>query len=286
MRQPVFYPYIRVSSKMQVLKGKSLEEQADQLQKFYAWFAASWDPEKGPAPLSGVSAHKTPFSEREAGGVLFERLQPGDHIAMISLDRGFRNFGDAVATLEGWIKKGVLIHLLDFKVSTDSAMGELMLRILAVFGQFMRDMSRERILAVKKMLRAQGGLMHELVCFGWKYHKSGNGNGGMGRFTPAYEERETIRLIARLRDECGMSSEKITTYLLENRIFTCARRRQKHATTQPGEWTYASISRAYRAFKANPTFELRKRELQTDSATAAFADSSRALPTCDTTVAG
>lgn len=259
-RKPVYYPYIRVSSKLQVLKGKSLEEQEEQLTRHFAYIAAEAGDK---APIwggvykdAGVSAGKTPFRKRAAGAALAERLRPGDHVSIVSLDRGFRNFKDAVENIEAWIALGVIVHVLDFKLSTDSLVGTMVLRILAVCAQFQRDKCRERIMEVKAMMRGQGLLLYEAHAQGWRYVKGKNGQ--RGRPVPDEAERQTIRSIARMKDEDGLSFHDITVKLLENRIFTKVKRtaqgEQARSFRAKGEWSLSAVKKAYYSYKENPTF--------------------------------
>jgi DNA invertase Pin-like site-specific DNA recombinase len=238
-RQGVYYGYARVSTKIQATEGKSLDDQVEQIKKHYAYFGATHNLLWGDVYVDGgVSAFKRTFKEREAGKVLYDRLMPGDHIVMISLDRGFRRFEDAVHTIEGWVRRGVHVHLLNYNLSTDNHIGRMLLRILAVFAEFQREVNAERNVAIAARVKAEGGVRNQYAGYGQKLV----GPKDRRRAAPDNHERAIARAIVRLHDERKRSFKQIWLRFLEKRV-----------TTREGtEWSLDRIKRVYNAAKKNP----------------------------------
>ncbi|MCH9003026.1 MAG: recombinase family protein, partial [Planctomycetes bacterium] len=84
------------------------------------------------------------------------RQRRADSVVMLKLDRGFRNAGDCLTTVEQWERKGIALHVADLggnAIDTTSAAGRFMLVVLAGAAEMERNLTRERTraaLAVKK----------------------------------------------------------------------------------------------------------------------------------------
>jgi len=96
----------------------------------------------------GVSASKT-LSSRPRGGEMLELLskRKAAHIVALKLDRLFRNAEDALRQTKAWDAKGLTLHLVDMggqSLNTASAMGRMMLTMMAAFAEFERNLISER----------------------------------------------------------------------------------------------------------------------------------------------
>ncbi len=72
------------------------------------------------------------------------------HVISLKLDRLFRSAVDALSTTAEWDKSGIALHLVDMggqSLNTGSAMGRMMLTMMAGFAQFERDLTAERTTA-------------------------------------------------------------------------------------------------------------------------------------------
>ena len=78
---------------------------------------------------------------------------------MLKLDRGFRNAGDCLTTVEQWEHKGIARHVADLggnAIDTTSAAGRFMLVVLAGAAEMERNLTRERTRAAMAVKRANG----------------------------------------------------------------------------------------------------------------------------------
>lgn len=83
-----------------------------------------------------VSAYKTPFAKRPAGGRLLVRVKPGDIIIFARFDRAFRSMMDCFRMIERWEKEKVRIVFCDQSWDTKTASGRFMMSIFAALAEF------------------------------------------------------------------------------------------------------------------------------------------------------
>lgn len=83
-----------------------------------------------------VSAYKTPFAKRPAGGRLLLKVQPGDIIIFARFDRAFRSMMDCFRMIERWEKEKVRIVFCDQSWDTKTASGRFMMSIFAALAEF------------------------------------------------------------------------------------------------------------------------------------------------------
>jgi len=100
----------------------------------------------------GVSASK-PLADRPGGAAVMRAIatRQAAHIVALKLDRLFRDAADALLRIREWDHSGVALHLVDMggaAVDTASAMGRMMLTILAGFAEWERNVIAERTAAV------------------------------------------------------------------------------------------------------------------------------------------
>jgi len=82
------------------------------------------------------------------------------HQSLLKLDCLFRNASDALHTTEAWDKQGISLHFVDMggmAVDTSSAMGRMMLTMLAGFAQFERDLCADRTKSALKHKKSGNG---------------------------------------------------------------------------------------------------------------------------------
>ncbi len=137
--------YIRVSTLDQAEHGVSLDAQEQRLTAYAVACGLSVVAVLREEAVSGT----VPLAERPEGMKLVELVTTGkaSHVVALKLDRLFRSAVDALQTTAEWDKRGVSLHLVDMggqSLNTGSAMGRMMLTMMAGFAQFERDLTAER----------------------------------------------------------------------------------------------------------------------------------------------
>jgi len=103
---------------------------------------------------------KTPIAERPQGSKIAGLLANGaSHVVALKLDRLFRNAADALTQCDQWERDGIALHLVDMggtAVNTKTAMGKMMLTMLAGFAEFERATIAERVTAAIRHKKANG----------------------------------------------------------------------------------------------------------------------------------
>lgn len=102
----------------------------------------------------------TPIDKRPAGSKLLELLNKDvKAIVAIKPDRIFRNTSDALATIDGWDKMGIELHMIDMggaTLATKTAMGKMLFTVLIAFSEFERNITGERTKAVLSNKKSTG----------------------------------------------------------------------------------------------------------------------------------
>jgi DNA invertase Pin-like site-specific DNA recombinase len=153
--------YIRVSTSDQAREGVSLDAQRERLAAYCAMRGLTLVDIIADEGISGT----IPLSERAGGAKLLDlaKRRVVTEVVALKLDRLFRNAHDALGKMAMWDKANVGLHLIDMggaAVDTRSAIGRMMLTMMAGFAQFERDLISERTAAslqFKKRQRAVYG---------------------------------------------------------------------------------------------------------------------------------
>lgn len=140
--------YIRVSTEEQVLEGVSLNAQRERLVAYCAL--------KGLQIVEviadeGISASKA-LDIRPGGKRVVDLLKRKEikHVVALKLDRLFRNAEDALRNTSTWERRGLSLHLVDLggqSIDSGTAVGKMMLTMLAAFAEFERNLVSERTVA-------------------------------------------------------------------------------------------------------------------------------------------
>jgi DNA invertase Pin-like site-specific DNA recombinase len=148
------YSYVRCSHQESALSGISIPGQIAQNTRYAAdyglpAFGTARYPASAPQGFyvdEAVSAWvKSPLCKRPAGKELVRALQPGDHVVLWSIDRGFRSVKDFAITVQDWIDRDISVHMAtqDFRLTT--ANGRMMANFFAVYAQWKSDILSERL---------------------------------------------------------------------------------------------------------------------------------------------
>jgi DNA invertase Pin-like site-specific DNA recombinase len=148
--------YTRVSTEEQAAFGGSLAMQADRLAMYCKLQGLELVETFSEQGVSG----SVPLGERRRGKVMLARVTSGEvgHVVALKLDRLFRDAANALTQTRDWDKAGVELHLVDMggqSLNTSSAMGRLMLTVLAGLAEMERNLIGERTRAVLSHKRAK-----------------------------------------------------------------------------------------------------------------------------------
>jgi DNA invertase Pin-like site-specific DNA recombinase len=215
--------YIRVSTVDQAEHGVSLDAQAERLS---AYAVATGLDVVAVVREEGVSG-TVPLADRPQGSKVAEMVASGKarHIVALKLDRLFRSAVDALSVTAQWDKAGVALHLVDMggqSLNTGSAMGRMVLTMMAGFAQFERDLTAERTTAALAHKKRNGQAYSPTP-----YGRDRQG----GTLSVNEDEAATIRTIRKWREE-GLSLRAIADRLNEEGV-----------PTKQGKTWYASTVR-------------------------------------------
>lgn len=180
------YGYTRVSTAQQA-EGESLAAQERQLQ---GWAMMHNREITDVFVEEGISG-SVPVKERTQGASMFSKLQKGDTIVAVKLDRMFRSALDALQVVEELGKREIMLVLLDIGEVTNG-ISKLFLTISAAFAEAERDRIRERVGAMKKDQKERGRYLGGIVPFGFS-------KGSDGALEPVPEEQTIITAMKALR---------------------------------------------------------------------------------------
>jgi DNA invertase Pin-like site-specific DNA recombinase len=111
---------------------------------------------------SGVAKKRPVLDE------VLDRLRPGDQLVVWKLDRLGRSITFLHRTIEDLTERGVDFRSLTDPIDTSTPQGQLQLGILAAFSAFERSLIRERTLAGKARMRAEGRHTGGPALYGWE----------------------------------------------------------------------------------------------------------------------
>lgn len=201
--------YIRVSTADQAEHGVSLDAQKERLT---AYATANGLTVAGILREEAISG-SVPLADRPEGARLAEMVSSGkvSHVIALKLDRLFRSAVDALATTAAWDKHGIALHLVDMggqSLNTGSAMGRMMLTMMAGFAQFERDLTAERTTSALAHKKANSQAYSPTP-----YGKNRDGE----RLTDNAQEQNIIRQMRAFREE-GAPFRKIAEHLNDHGI--------------------------------------------------------------------
>lgn len=135
--------YARVSTVGQEQNGNSLTDQQEQLtqagaQTIYA------------DACSGKRMDRPQFTR------MLTTLEPGDRLIVCKLDRFARTAAEGAATIQGLLKRGIIVDVLNLGRLDDTPMGRLLMQVLFCFAEFERAQIIERTQAGRKQAIKNG----------------------------------------------------------------------------------------------------------------------------------
>ena len=136
----MIYGYARVSTKGQQKDGNSLDAQKEKLK------------DNGAIKIYIDSFTGTKMDRPELNKLL-GLLQEEDTLVVTKLDRFARSVSQASDLITSLIDKGIIVHVLELGVLSNSSVSTLMRNVLLSFAQFERDMIVERTQEGKTIAR-------------------------------------------------------------------------------------------------------------------------------------
>ncbi len=199
--------YLRVSTQGQVNDGVSLEAQRA---KINAWCEVN-DYELGRVFVDeGISGKST--TNREGLRSALDAVGKGDALVVYSMSRLTRSTKDMLIMAEGLEKRGVDLVSICEKIDTTSASGRMIFRMLAVLGEFERDLVSERTRSALQYKKAQGERVGN-IAYGYELSVDDK------TLVENKDEQRTLTFIVELR-ETGYSLRAIADRLNNTGITT------------------------------------------------------------------
>ena len=220
--------YVRVSTIRQAEDGVSIDAQIAKGKK-NAEFRNLLLPDESIFIDDGVSA-KIPLWSRPAAKQMkaFIAKHKIKQIIAYRMDRLFRNTLDCLATVEELEKQGVGIQLCEsggMPLDLSSAVGRMMITILAAFGEMERNLISERVYMAMQHLKATGR-RYTFDRYGWDVDEDNN-------FVENEDEQESIEYIHARYHEDDIKVTHIAKEL----------NRCEVPTKRGGKWSHKQVSR-------------------------------------------
>ena len=193
--------YIRVSTDGQARDGISLDAQKDKIRRWADDHGYELEGIVEDAGISGKAMKNRPGLQQ-----VLARVRRGGVVVVYSLSRLARSTKDTIQIAEDLEKRGVDLVSLTEALDTTSAAGRMLFRLLAVLGEFERDLISERTSLALRHLQRQGRYIGGLVPYGLSR------SGQLVRKDP--KEQATVRLAQELR-AAGHSYRQASRVLAE-----------------------------------------------------------------------
>lgn len=134
--------YARVSTLEQSRQGISLDAQVARIEAYCQMAGLEL---VGVIREEGVSAG-IHLSQRPQGRRLLSMIEADEinNFVALKLDRVYRSAIDALTQTEKFANKCVAVHFIDLNVDTSTAMGKMMLAMMASFAELEKNMTAER----------------------------------------------------------------------------------------------------------------------------------------------
>ena len=194
--------YVRVSTLEQAQEGVSLEAQERRIRARCEAEGVSLEAIYIDAGISGGRADNRPELQRALAA-----CKRGDVLVFYSLSRLSRSTRDVLAILDQLRRQGADIVSLSEKLDTSSASGKLTFHMMAVLGEFERDIISERTRMAMLHLQRQGRYIGGHRPTGWEI-------GADGYLQAVPEEQRLVARALALRST-GMGYRGVAKVLIQ-----------------------------------------------------------------------
>ncbi len=199
--------YLRVSTQGQVDDGVSLEAQRT---KINAWCEVNDYELMSVFVDEGISGKST--TNRDGLRSALDAVSKGDALIVYSMSRLTRSTKDMLIMAEGLEKRSVDLVSICEKIDTTSASGRMIFRMLAVLGEFERDLVSERTRSALQYKKSQGERVGN-IAYGYELSVDNK------TLVKNKDEQRTLTLIVELR-ETGYSLRAIADRLNDEGMTT------------------------------------------------------------------
>lgn len=249
---PTVWSYVRFST-LEQQNGLSEELQSQRIKEYVAYRFANEIREQSVnvAPEAffdpGVSAWKVPLVSRPAAKEMLACVRPGDHIVCFRIDRVFRNVRDFSNMLDFFDREKISLHFCDgMQLDLSTANGRMMAQMMVMTAEWESSMKSERIKAALAAKKARGQLVRVR---GMRMVKRHNGKRMVAEFRISYEDLRIIEQIKDLRDNHGLSFNKISDIIEQERCERFGLEYQPVSAWAPRrEWDKERVRRNYRDY--------------------------------------
>jgi DNA invertase Pin-like site-specific DNA recombinase len=200
--------YIRVSTTRQAEEGVSLPAQLDRVRAWCASTGRELHSHWTDAGLSGGKAANRPALQEALAQVCAIK----GVLVVYSLSRLARSTRDMLDIAERLEKAGADLVSLSESIDTTTAAGRMVFRMLAVLGEFERDLISERTAGAMAHLRARGAFCGGGVPYGYRISDLRDVAGNEAGIVPYAPEQGVIGQIVHLH-ACGRGSDTIALML-------------------------------------------------------------------------
>ena len=225
--------------------GLGLDVQAEQCQRYFDYLKtlpAYADVTWGGLFRDEVQSAYKQFAHRPEGKRLLAALEPGDHIVLAKLDRGFRSMIGMSKQLEDWDSKGIRVHIVDLQIDTGTPNGRLLLNIVGTVAQWNSQLKSERIREIKARAKLFGHYVGGHVPLGFKVSRR------WGKYLYRYPAaRAFMQHVVRLRDDQKMTWPAITLEI--ERLVAKSEKRKAATVESQCQWKHSRLKRCYTAEK-------------------------------------
>lgn len=208
--------YVRVSTGLQADSGLSLAAQRAKIRAYAELQGASSLKVFADAGVSGTKTNRPGLSQ-----ALDLVCKQKGVLVVYSLSRLARSVRQTLEIAERLDKAGADLASLSEALSTASASGKMLFRMLAVLGEFERDLTAERTSAALQQLRAEGRRFSRHPPYGWDFSPT-------GKLVKNSREQTVIRYMS-ARRSAGDSWAKLADRLSDREIPTKTSKGRWHA---------------------------------------------------------
>ena len=165
--------YVRVSTREQTESGLSISAQERRILQYCEYKSLNLVKIiKDENVSAGI-----PLGQRSGGSELQDLARKNKYgVVAIKLDRLFRDAHDCLGVTKEWSENGVVLHLMDLGVDTNTAMGRAFLTNAATYAELEKNLISERTKEALNQIKIEGGALGA-PSYGWMYSEDTDENG-------------------------------------------------------------------------------------------------------------
>lgn len=200
--------YVRVSTKMQVEQGESIEAQLFELREYAKRENLKIQREYVDDGYSGKNITGRPHFQE-----LMDAIKGGervDYVLVFKLSRFGRNAADALASLQLMQDYGTNLVCVKDGINSEAQMGKMMIAFMAAFAEMERENILEQTMAGREQKARDGKWNGGQAPYGYRLVKDEKGKGFL---EIDEEEAEVVRLVFKKYAKDGMGVMALASWL-------------------------------------------------------------------------